>query len=72
MLLLQSPTQRMLSNAECSGGCTHQYCVRSRYAIAAGGSTQANQQVDVSVRQVMIEARFVEASDKFYSNLGGR
>jgi type IV pilus assembly protein PilQ len=29
-------------------------------------------QVDVSVRQVMIEARFVSASEKFSRNLGGR
>jgi len=30
------------------------------------------QQVDVAVRQVMIEARFVSASDKFTRTLGGR
>lgn len=30
------------------------------------------QQIDVSVRQVMIEARFVEASDSFNRTLGGR
>ncbi|HEX5636571.1 MAG TPA: secretin N-terminal domain-containing protein, partial [Gammaproteobacteria bacterium] len=29
-------------------------------------------QIDVSVRQVMIEARFVEAKDTFTRNLGGR
>lgn len=29
-------------------------------------------QIDVAVRQVMIEARFVEASDTFKRNLGGR
>ena len=42
--LLQSPTQRMLSKrGSAVVGCTYQYCIRSRYAIASGGSTQADQ-----------------------------
>ncbi|MDP1679065.1 MAG: AMIN domain-containing protein, partial [Candidatus Nitrotoga sp.] len=71
--LLQSPTQRMLSKRGSA-------VVDARTNTVFVQDTPSRleevrkliKQVDVSVRQVMIEARFVEASDKFTRTLGGR
>ncbi|BBJ24419.1 type IV pilus secretin family protein [Candidatus Nitrotoga sp. AM1P] len=71
--LLQSPTQRMLSKRGSA-------VVDSRTNTVFIQDTPSRleearkliKQVDVAVRQVMIEARFVEASDKFTRTLGGR
>jgi type IV pilus assembly protein PilQ len=71
--LLQSPTQRMLSKrgSAVMDARTNTVFVQdtpSRLEVARKLITQ----VDVAVRQVMIEARFVEANDKFTRTLGGR
>jgi type IV pilus assembly protein PilQ len=71
--LLQSPTQRMLSKRGSAvvDARTNTVFVQdtpSRLEEAR----KLIKQVDVAVRQVMIEARFVEASDKFSRTLGGR
>lgn len=71
--LLQSPTQRMLSKRGSA-------VVDARTNTVFVQDTPSRleevrkliKQVDVAVRQVMIEARFVEASDKFTRTLGGR
>ena len=71
--LLQSPTQRMLSKRGSA-------VVDARTNTVFVQDTPSRleevrkliKQVDVSVRQVMIEARFVEANDKFTRTLGGR
>ncbi|MCX7195473.1 MAG: type IV pilus secretin PilQ [Proteobacteria bacterium] len=71
--LLQSPTQRMLSKRGSAvvDARTNTVFVQdtpSRLEEAR----KLIKQVDVAVRQVMIEARFVEANDKFTRTLGGR
>lgn len=71
--LLQSPTQRMLSKRGSAvvDARTNTVFVQdtpSRLEEAR----KLIKQVDVAVRQVMIEARFVEASDTFTRTLGGR
>lgn len=71
--LLQSPTQRMLSKrgSAVMDARTNTVFVQdtpSRLEVVRKLITQ----VDVAVRQVMIEARFVEANDKFTRTLGGR
>jgi type IV pilus assembly protein PilQ len=71
--LLQSPTQRMLSKRGSAvvDARTNTVFVQdtpSRLEEAR----KLIKQVDVAVRQVMIEARFVEASDSFTRTLGGR
>ena len=71
--LLQSPTQRMLSKRGSAvvDARTNTVFVQdtpSRLEEAR----KLIKQVDVAVRQVMIEARFVEASDTFTQTLGGR
>ena len=71
--LLQSPTQRMLSKrgSAVMDARTNTVFVQdtpSRLEVVRKLITQ----VDVAVRQVMIEARFVEANESFTRTLGGR
>ena len=71
--LLQNPTQRMLSKR---GSAVED--ARTNTVFVQDTPSRLEEvrklikKVDVAVRQVMIEARFVEASDTFTRTLGGR
>lgn len=71
--LISDPTQRMLSKR----GSAVQDLRTNTLFVQDTPSNLENvrsliKQIDVSVRQVMIEARFVEAKDSFSRDLGGK
>ena len=71
--LLSDTDQRILSKrGSAVDRRAHQHAVRAGHAGRLEEVRRLIQQLDVPVRQVMIESRIVEATDKFGRKLGAR